>query len=123
MTTSLHNLSSEGRSEAHAPDGGVAGCKVGGCPALWFLWGMTGRSEGCGGTQDAGRAQDKDECWRQEGEVRRGRRGREDEQLTHEQNSKHAQHRASSFWVFAVLFLLCNFHVLETNTNNDNLRI
>lgn len=25
--------------EAHTPDGGVAGCKVGGCLALWFLWG------------------------------------------------------------------------------------
>lgn len=59
----------------------------------------------------------------QEGEVSRGRRGREDEELTQEQNSEHARHRASSFWVFAVLFLLCNFHVLETNTNNDNLRI
>ena len=39
MTTSWHSLSSEGRSEAHTPDGGVAGCKVGGCLALWFLWG------------------------------------------------------------------------------------
>ena len=74
-----------------------------------------------GAPQGTGCAQDKDECWRQEGEVSHG--GVMWMKSRHMRKTQNTLGSERDFWVFAVMFLLCNFRVLETNTNNENLRI